>query len=180
VAECFCLLAQPRAGVVGVMWFVHCQGEGGISSLNMNGDSRMPVLDNALLLRVLAVTPLSVSTAPPACLRRCVPPAAGHFGLGCCCSAPASAAFATLRPSGGTGELSMIQSDGGLCRLRLGPTPAPAASNGDRAPPSRSRRNCRRPRSAAARPLRGRLPSAPALSSASATRPHDGIGGPAR
>src|ERR1019366_7003438 len=68
-----------------------------------------------------AVTPLSVSTAPPACLRRCVPPAAGHFGLGCCCSAPPSAAFATLRSSGGTGDLPMIQLDGGLCRLRLRP-----------------------------------------------------------
>ena len=33
----------------------------------------------------------------------------------------------------------MIQVGGGLCRLRLGPTPAPAASNGDRASPSRSR-----------------------------------------
>jgi hypothetical protein len=33
----------------------------------------------------------------------------------------------------------MIQVDGGLCRLRLGPTPAPAASNGDRDAPSRSR-----------------------------------------
>ena len=48
--------------------------------------------------------------------------------------------FATLRSSGGTGELSMIQMDGGLCRLRLAPMPAPAASNGDRASPSRSRR----------------------------------------
>jgi hypothetical protein len=41
--------------------------------------------------------------------------------------------------AGGIGELSMIQVDGGLCRLRLGPTPAPAASNGDRDAPSRSR-----------------------------------------
>ena len=65
----------------------------------------------------------------------------------------------------------MIQADGGLCRLRLRPTPAPAASNGDRASPSRNGRMCLRPRSAAARPLRGRLPSTPTLSSASFTRP---------
>jgi hypothetical protein len=32
----------------------------------------------------------------------------------------------------------MIQVDGGLCRLRLGPTPAPAASSGERVSPSRN------------------------------------------
>jgi len=117
----------------------HRQDEGGISSLIMNGDSRKAVLDNALL-RVLAVTPLSALTAPLAPSddggRQQLDPSASDV----CCSAPASAAFASLRPSGGTGELSMIQVDGGLCRLRLGPTPAPAASNGDRASSSRSRR----------------------------------------
>jgi hypothetical protein len=46
--------------------------------------------------------------------------------------------LAPLRSSGGIGELSMIQKGGGLCRLRLGPTPTPAASRGDRASPSRS------------------------------------------
>ena len=120
--------------------------------------------------RHCAVAPVSASTAPVAPLRRCGREqlASSASGAPICC---ASAAPSILRSSGGTGELSMIQVDGGLCRLRLGPTPAPAASHGDRASPSRSRRTCQRPRSAAARPLRGRLPSAPLLSSASSTRP---------
>ena len=66
-----------------------------------------------------ALSALSDSTALLAPLRRCGPPAAGHFARGCCCSAPASAAPAALRPSGGTGELSMIQSG-------RRPVPAPA------------------------------------------------------
>jgi hypothetical protein len=78
----------------------HRQDEGGISSLIMNGDSRKAVLDNALL-RVLAVTPLSALTAPLAPSddggRQQLDPSASDV----CCSAPASAAFASLRPSGG-------------------------------------------------------------------------------
>jgi hypothetical protein len=134
------LAGRQQRGVGGVMWFVHRQDEAGISSLIMNGDSRKAVLDNALL-RVLAVTPLSALTAPfapsDAAGRQQMATSPSDVG----CSPPASAAPATMRPPGGTGELSIIHSDGGLCRLRLRPTPAPAASNGDRASPSRSRRN---------------------------------------
>ena len=83
----------------------------------MNGESRNPVLDIAQL-RGLAPSLCSPSrTAPVAPLRRCGPPAAGHSGLRSCRSPPAYLPFATLRPSAGTGELSVIQVDGGLCRL---------------------------------------------------------------
>jgi hypothetical protein len=117
-----------------------------------------------------AIARLSVLTAPLAALRRCMrQQLARSASARSICSA--SAPSGTLRSSGGTSEFSMIQLHGGPCRLRLGPTPALAASNGDRASPSRSRRNCQQTRSAAARPLRGRLPSAPTLSSASSTTP---------
>jgi hypothetical protein len=135
----------------------------------MNGDSRIVALDKPSS-GTLRPHPLSVPTAPVAPSRRC---RRQQFGTS---ASPrpicfASAALVTLRSSGGTGELSMIQAVGGLCRLRLRPTPAPAASDGDRASPSRSPAQPSKPRSAAARPLRGRLPSAPPLSSAPSTRP---------
>jgi hypothetical protein len=115
------------------------ESRGGISSLVMNGDSRMPVLDNVQLR-----DPAPPLRSPSRRLGLRSSDNAGRQQLATSpsivsCSTPAPAAPATVRSSGGTGELSMSQVDGGLCRLRLGPTPAPAASNGDRASLSRSR-----------------------------------------
>jgi hypothetical protein len=93
----------------------------------------------------------SASAAPLAALRRYVlnQLATSAIGWG---DLPRISGFSPLRSATQTAELSTMQVDGGVPRHEV-------------------QRNRRKSRSAAARPLRGRLPSAPALTSALSTSP---------
>jgi hypothetical protein len=74
----------------------------------------------AFLMAVDSPHSLSAPTAPIAPLRRCGRQQLATSASDVCCSASMSAAFVTLRPSGGTAEFSMIHVDGGRAGSGLG------------------------------------------------------------